>query len=132
MGILNVTPDSLRPGAETVPEGEEMARVIPVIKGLERAVKIPISVDTTKAVVARAAIDSGAEIVNDISAMTFDGLMPAAIAETGAAVILMHMRGTPKDMQKGDLTCKSLMGEIIEFLEDRLDKAGTAGYRTRL
>ncbi|HUH66746.1 MAG TPA: dihydropteroate synthase, partial [Syntrophales bacterium] len=125
--IIDVGGESSRPGAEPVPVDEEMARVIPVIKGLERSVKIPISIDTAKAEVARAAIDSGAEIVNDISGMTFDSLMPRALAETGAAVVLMHMRGTPKDMQKGDLSYRSLRGEIIEFLADRIDEARAAG-----
>ena len=72
-------------------------------------------------------MESGADIVNDISAMTFDRQMANIVADAGAAIILMHMRGTPEDMQKGDLSYKSLRGDIIEFLEDRMEKAEMAG-----
>jgi dihydropteroate synthase len=125
--IIDVGGESSRPGAEPVSAEEERSRVIPVIKGLAGRVKIPISIDTTKAEVARAAIENGAEIINDISAMSFDIPMANLIADTGAAVILMHMRGTPQNMQTGDLFYKSLLGEIIEFLEDKIEKTQLAG-----
>ncbi|MGA2330693.1 MAG: dihydropteroate synthase [Syntrophales bacterium] len=125
--IIEIGGESSRPGAAPVPLEEEIARVIPVIKGLERSSKIPISVDTTKAAVARLAVEIGADIVNDVSAMTFDRHMSNAIADTGAAIILMHMRGTPKDMQKGDLSYRSLRGDIIDFLEGKMEEAGIAG-----
>lgn len=125
--IIDIGGESSRPGAPPVRVEEEIARVIPVIKGLERSVKIPISVDTTKAEVARLAVENGADIVNDISAMTFDRGMAQTVADTGAAIILMHMRGTPEDMQKGDLSYRSLRGDIISFLEDRLEEAQGAG-----
>jgi dihydropteroate synthase len=125
--ILDIGGESSRPGAETAPAEEELRRVIPVIEGLSGKVDIPISVDTTKAVVAREALAAGAEIINDISAMRFDAQMPAVMASSGAAVVFMHMRGTPKTMQQGDLDYASLMGEIIDFFHDRLNAAQTAG-----
>jgi dihydropteroate synthase len=125
--ILDIGGESSRPGAETAPAEEELRRVIPVIEGLSGKVDIPISVDTTKAVVAREALAAGAEIINDISAMRFDAQMPAVMASSGAAVVFMHMRGTPKTMQQGDLDYVSLMGEIIDFFHDRLNAAQTAG-----
>ncbi len=125
--IIDIGGESSRPGAVAVPLEEEIARVIPVIKGLERSIKIPISIDTTKADVARIAVENGADIVNDISAMTFDRQMATAVADTGAAIILMHMRGTPKDMQKGDLSYRSLRGDIIEFLDGKMEEAEIAG-----
>ncbi len=125
--IIDIGGESSRPGAVPVPLKEEIARVIPVIKGLERSIKIPISIDTTKAEVARIAVESGADIVNDVSAMTFDNQMVNTVADTGAGIILMHMRGTPKDMQKGDLSYRSLRGDIIDFLEDKIENAQMAG-----
>jgi dihydropteroate synthase len=124
--IIDVGGESSRPGAVPVSPEEEIARVIPVIKGLGRSIKIPISVDTTKAAVARLAIDNGADIVNDISAMTNDCNMANTVAETGAGVILMHMRGTPRNMQEGDLSYRSLRGDIIDFLDGRMEEASIA------
>ena len=125
--ILDIGGESSRPGAETVPPEEELRRVIPVIQGLSGKVDIPISVDTTKAVVAREALAAGAEIINDISAMRFDAQMPAVIASSGAAVVFMHMRGVPQTMQQGDLHYASLTGEIIDFFRERLNAAQMAG-----
>jgi len=125
--ILDIGGESSRPGAETVSPEEELRRVIPVIQGLLGKVDIPISVDTTKAVVAREALAAGAEIINDISAMRFDAQMPAVIASSGAAAILMHMRGMPQTMQQGDLDYASLTGEIIDFFRERLNAAQMAG-----
>ena len=125
--ILDIGGESSRPGAETVTPEEELRRVIPVIQGLLGKVDIPISVDTTKAVVAREALAAGAEIINDISAMRFDAQMPAVIASSGAAAILMHMRGMPQTMQQGDLDYASLTGEIIDFFRERLNAAQMAG-----
>jgi dihydropteroate synthase len=125
--IIDVGGESSRPGAVSVLLEDEIARVIPVIKGLAGAGKIVISVDTTKAEVARIAVDNGADIINDISAMTFDPGMASTVADTGAAIILMHMRGTPKDMQEGDLSYRSLRGDIIDFLAGRMKEAAIAG-----
>jgi dihydropteroate synthase len=128
--ILDIGGESTRPGSDPVPEDEELLRVIPVIRGLAARVDLPLSVDTMKAAVARDALTEGAEIVNDVSSMGFDDGMARVVADTGAAVILMHMRGMPKTMQTGDLTYRSLRGEIIEFLQDRIDKAQAEGIET--
>lgn len=125
--IIDVGGESSRPGADPVSVEEEMSRVVPVITELANRVNIPISIDTTKAEIARAALACGAEIVNDIGAMRLDDNMVHVIADTGAAVVLMHMRGTPRDMQTGDLSYPSLMGNIIEFLGCSINEAVKAG-----
>ena len=125
--IVDVGGESSRPGAGPVSLKEELRRVIPVIDGLVRRVNVPISVDTTKAKVAREAVEAGAEIINDISAMRFDDRMSVVVADTGAAVILMHMKGTPKDMQEGDLTYRALLPDIIDFLKERMEWAQSVG-----
>ena len=125
--ILDIGGESTRPGAEPVSLEEELRRTIPVIQGLSGKINIPISIDTTKAVIAREAVAAGAEIINDISAMRFDELMPAVIASSGAAVVFMHMRGVPQTMQKGDLHYALLQGEMIDFFRERLNTALSAG-----
>jgi dihydropteroate synthase len=125
--ILDIGGESSRPGAYAVPLEEELQRVIPVIEGLRDRIDIPISIDTTKAEVARAALAAGAEIINDISAMRFDPQMPGVMAASGAAIVFMHMRRDPKTMQQGDLHYESLMGEIIDFFHERLHAAQTEG-----
>lgn len=125
--VIDVGGESSRPGSDPVPPGEEMRRVIPVVKELARRVKVPLSIDTTKAEVARAALEEGAEIINDISAMRFDTAMVRTAAGTGAPVILMHMRGTPRDMQRGNLVYGDLFAEIIAFFEERVRLAQGGG-----
>lgn len=125
--IIDVGGESSRPGAEPITAEEEKKRVLPVVEALAREVNVPISIDTTKGSVARAAIDAGAEIVNDISAMSFDPEMAKVIGETGAGLILMHMRGRPRDMQKGDLTYHDLIGEIMDYLREAMGRAKGAG-----
>ncbi|MCX5840152.1 MAG: dihydropteroate synthase, partial [Deltaproteobacteria bacterium] len=125
--ILDIGGESTRPGAEPVSLEEELRRTIPVIQGLSGKINVPISIDTTKAVIAREAVAAGAEIVNDISAMRFDEQMSAVIASSGAAVVFMHMRGVPQTMQKGDLHYALLQGEIIDFFRERLNTALLAG-----
>jgi dihydropteroate synthase len=125
--IIDIGGESSRPGSESVPKEEELARVIPVIKGLRGKINIPLSIDTMKASVAREALAEGAEIVNDISALSFDAEMGEVVAGTGAAVILMHMRGTPKTMQVGDLKYRSLWGDIITFLQAKIEQARETG-----
>ncbi len=125
--ILDVGGESTRPESDPVSPAEELRRVIPVIAGLARKVNVPISVDTTKASVAREAVNCGAEIINDISAMRFDLEMPAVAATTGAGLILMHMRGLPKDMQRGPLIYQSLIDDISDFLQERLENALACG-----
>jgi dihydropteroate synthase len=122
--LIDIGGESSRPGSDTIPEEEELRRVIPIIRGLAGRISVPLSIDTMKAAVARTAIAEGAEIVNDISAMNHDDRMPDVVAETGAGVILMHMRGMPKTMQTGDLTYRSLRGEVSSFLRERIDTAG--------
>lgn len=125
--IIDIGGESTRPGSEPVPAEEELRRVIPVIRGIAGRIDLPLSIDTMKAAVAREALACGAEIVNDVSAMTFDDSMAKVVAAAGAAVVLMHMRGRPKEMQKGDLAYRSLRGEIIAFLEGRIEKAAEDG-----
>ncbi|MDI9570621.1 MAG: dihydropteroate synthase [Pseudomonadota bacterium] len=125
--ILDIGGESSRPGALPVSPEEEMSRVLPVIAAVAEQVDIPISIDTTKAEVAREAIAAGAEIVNDISALRFDERMPEIVRDSGAALILMHMRGTPRDMQTGDLSYRSLWGEIVGFLAGRIAEARNRG-----
>jgi dihydropteroate synthase len=96
--LLDVGGESTRPGAGTVPVTEEIRRVVPVVEALVRRFSTPISVDTRKAPVARAALDAGASVVNDVSGLTFDPGLAEVVAEAGAGLVLMHMRGTPKDM----------------------------------
>jgi len=125
--ILDIGGESTRPGAEPVSLEEEFRRTIPLIQGLSGKINVPISIDTTKAVIAREAVAAGAEIINDISSMRFDEQMPTVIASSGAAVVFMHMRGVPQTMQKGDLHYMLLQGEMIDFFRERLNTALLAG-----
>jgi dihydropteroate synthase len=125
--ILDVGGESSRPCAKPVPLKEELRRVIPLIRLITKEINIPVSIDTVKAEVARQAIEAGAEIVNDITALRGDRRMARVAASSGAAVILMHMRGNPSTMQKGSLSYASLIGEIIDFLEHRMEVACSAG-----
>ena len=120
--ILDVGGESTRPGAEPVPMDEELKRVVPVIDNLSRIIDIPISVDTYKEQVARASLDAGAGIVNDISALRFDENMAGLIAGRGCDVILMHMKGTPRNMQVNP-EYDDPISEIIEFLKERVEYA---------
>jgi len=124
--LLDVGGESTRPGAAPVPPDEERARVVPVIRKLRR--EFPgarISVDTRRAAVAAAAIEEGADIVNDVSALADPGMAPLA-ARNGCPVVLMHMRGTPDRMQD-DTSYEDLLGEIALFLAERRERALAAG-----
>ena len=112
--IIDVGGESTRPGSEPVDSEEELRRVIPVIKGLAD-LDVAISIDTTKSKVAEAAIDAGAHIVNDVSAMRSDPVMPKVVAASGAGVVLMHMLGEPRTMQK-DPTYRDVVTEVSGFL----------------
>jgi dihydropteroate synthase len=125
--ILDVGGESSRPGAKPVPLKEELRRVIPLIRLITKEMDIPVSVDTVKAEVARRAIEAGAEIINDITALRGDRGMARVAAKAGTPVILMHMRGNPSTMQKGVLSYGSLIGEIIDFLENHIEHACSAG-----
>ena len=98
--IIDIGGESTRPGAEPVTEKEEMARVLPVIEGLAGQVKVPISIDTVKPGVARAALAAGASIVNDVAATREDEGLWRLVAEAGAGYVCMHMQGTPRTMQR--------------------------------
>ena len=124
--IIDVGGESTRPGSRPVPEAEETARVLPVIAGLRRRSKILLSVDTTKAAVARAALDAGADLVNDTSSLRADPKMAGVVAASGAGLVLMHMRGIPLTMQDAP-HYDDVMGEIMGFLDERLRAAAAAG-----
>jgi dihydropteroate synthase len=123
--ILDVGGESTRPGAEPVSAEEELARVVPVIRGL-RGPQSRISVDTSKATVAAAALDAGAEIVNDVTALRGDPEMAALCTERGAGVVLMHMLGEPRTMQE-DPRYEDVVAEVKAFLAERLEAAVAAG-----
>lgn len=125
--IIDVGGESSRPGAVPVSADEELKRTIPVIKELVRNTDVPISIDTVKAKVAGEALDVGAEIVNDISAMTSDRQMESMIAHRGAGCVIMHMRGLPRTMQAGDLSYGDVVGDIISYLRARMNEAQARG-----
>ncbi|MCA8913964.1 MAG: dihydropteroate synthase [Planctomycetes bacterium] len=127
--ILDIGGESTRPGAAAVSVAEEINRTVPVIRRLREAdVTAPISIDTMKAEVAAEALDAGAEIVNDVTAASTDPSMLALCAERGCVLILMHMRGTPRDMQaQTDYT--NVVEEVREYLQSRIDAAVEAGVR---
>ncbi|MEI6610541.1 MAG: dihydropteroate synthase [Deltaproteobacteria bacterium] len=125
--IIDIGGESSRPGAKSVDAKTELKRVIPIIEKLAKKTKTPISIDTTKAQVARLALTAGAEIINDISALNGDKKMAGTVKDEGAALILMHMRGKPQSMQKDDLIYDDLMGEIISKLKASSEKAMRAG-----
>ena len=126
--VIDVGGESTRPDALPVPLEEELRRVVPVIAALQGEISIPISVDTTKAEVARQALAAGARIVNDISGLTFDPDMPRVCAETGAGVILMHIQGTPQTMQLNP-HYENVVEEVRRFLGRRLEALELAGIR---
>jgi dihydropteroate synthase len=124
--VLDVGGESTRPGAEPVDVDEELRRVIPVIEGLtEMQQTTPISIDTRKPEVARAALEAGARIVNDVTAGR-DGAMLEAVADTGAGIVLMHMLGEPQTMQD-DPRYEDVVAEVHEFLRERIEAAVFAG-----
>lgn len=126
--IIDIGAESSRPGAQPIDESEELRRLIPVLEAVHAAVPLPISIDTTKAAVARRAIQAGAAIVNDISAFRGDPLMAALVAETGAAIVLMHMQGTPQTMQKAP-RYQNVIEEVSSFLCERAQAAIKHGIR---
>ena len=113
-------------GLSRYPKNEELARVLPVVRGLRRAVSVPISIDTYKSTVARAALDAGADIVNDVSALRFDAAMASLLAAEKVPVILMHMQGTPQTMQQSRITTMSC-AKCGTFLRRKCYEAMDAG-----
>jgi dihydropteroate synthase len=125
--IIDIGGESTRPGAEPVPLEEEMRRVLPVVEALrKRAPDCMISVDTSKAAVAAAALDSGAAIINDVTALRGDPAMAGTVARAGAGLVLMHMQGTPRTMQ-AQPAYGDVVAEVCAFLGERLAAAVAAG-----
>jgi dihydropteroate synthase len=124
--IIDIGGESTRPFSDPIPLEEELKRTIPVIEAIRDFSDIPISIDTTKAEVARRALAAGADMVNDVSALRFDPEMVKVVAEHGVPVVLMHMLGTPKTMQQNPhYDC--LFGEILDFLQERIQLAVKGG-----
>jgi len=124
--IIDIGGESTRPFSEPVTIAEELERVIPVIEELAGHVSVPISIDTTKAEVARRAIEAGASMINDISALRFDPEMAAVAKEFDVPMVMMHMLGNPKTMQRSP-SYADLIGEISKFLQDAIERAETQG-----
>jgi dihydropteroate synthase len=125
--LVDVGGESTRPGADPVPEREELDRVIPVIEGIRAANDaVRISIDTSKAAVAAAALDAGADYVNDVTALRGDPDMAPLVAERGVDVCLMHMLGTPRTMQS-EARYDDVVADVREFLQQRIEAAVAAG-----
>ncbi len=117
--IVDVGGESTRPGAVPVSAAEELERVIPVLRELRRRVDVPISIDTCKEEVARGALEAGADMVNDVSALRFDPAMVGLVAREGVPVVLMHMKGRPRTMQIAP-RYRDVVGEVTAFLRERV------------
>ena len=128
--LLDIGAESTRPGADVVGEAEECRRAIAVVTAVAKAVTVPISIDTSKAGVARAALEAGAVLVNDVTALRGDPAMVDVVARTGAGIVLMHMYGTPRTMQQ-DPRYDDVVGEISGFFEERIRFAMAHGIVRR-
>jgi dihydropteroate synthase len=124
--VIDIGGESTRPGSLPVDVEEELRRVLPVIEAGLKQSDLPLSIDTTKAAVAEAALESGAEIINDISGLRFDAEMSRLAAATGAGVVVMHIRGRPRTMQQ-DIRYDDLLGEITAELGESVGLALAAG-----
>jgi dihydropteroate synthase len=124
--ILDIGGESTRPYSTPVDVAEELRRVVPVIERVAKRTNVPISIDTSKSAVARAAIDAGAEIINDVTALTGDLVMIEVATQTGAGVCAMHMRGTPQTMQD-DPTYSDVVQDVLDYLAQRRDALLEAG-----
>jgi dihydropteroate synthase len=123
---LDLGAESTRPGAQTVSAEEERRRLLPMLRAVRRVVQVPLSVDTTKAEVAAAALDVGADLVNDVSAGRLDAAMLPLCARTGVPIVLMHMQGTPATMQQAP-RYTDVVAEVTTFLRERAAAARAAG-----
>ena len=123
--LLDIGGESTRPGAEPVTEDEELARVMPVLEGLRRHSDAPISIDTSKPALMRAAAEAGADMINDVSALGAPGSLQAVVA-SGLPVCLMHMQGEPRTMQRNP-RYEDVVGEVLDFFQDRLQTCLDAG-----
>lgn len=130
-GMIDIGGESTRPGAEPVPEDEELRRVIPVVEGLRKELGkgFVLSVDTYKSRVAREALAAGASVINDISGLSFDEEMADVVAGTGAGLIIMHIKGTPRDMQRNP-EYEDTIREIADYLKERANIAKQCGIGT--
>ncbi len=126
--IIDIGGESTRPGASPVSEEEELRRVMPAIEAAAGKFDLPVSIDTTKSAVARAALVAGAEVINDISGLRFDAELAELAAESGAGLVLMHIRGEPRTMQR-EIHYDDLMGEIVGELRESTERALAAGCR---
>jgi dihydropteroate synthase len=126
--IIDIGGESSRPGSNPIPAKEEKKRILPVVEVVKQKKDVLISVDTTKAEVAEAALAAGADIINDISAGRFDPQMLPVVARSGAGLILMHMKGTPRTMQIAP-HYDDVLGEVRAFLKERLEAAEECGVR---
>lgn len=124
--LIDIGGESTRPGADQVALEEELGRTVPVIEGIRKESAVPISIDTYKSEVAEEALDAGADIINDISALRFDPDLGRVAAERGVPLILMHMQGTPKTMQENP-TYDDPVEDIIDFLAERVEEAKGLG-----
>jgi len=124
--LIDVGGESTRPGSVPVPVEEELARVVPVLKALDGRVRVPLSIDTTKAEVARAALGEGAAIVNDISGLQYDPPLARVVADAGAALVLMHMRGRPNTMYE-EAVYNDLLADVIGEVRTRMAAAVGSG-----
>lgn len=129
--IIDVGGESTRPGSKSVSKDEELKRVIPVIKGIRKKLnkKIFISIDTYKAGVARGAIKAGANIINSLGGFLFDKKLASIVSEFRVPIIIYHIKGEPKSMQKGEVVYKDVIGEIKKFFEDQIKFGLSKGLR---
>lgn len=128
--IIDVGGESTRPGAPSVAAAEEKSRVLPVLRLLSRHVKVPVSIDTSKASVLEAAVGEGARMLNDVGALGLDARMPKTAARLKVPVVLMHMKGSPRTMQK-DPVYREVVSDVAAFLKGRLETAERAGVDPR-
>jgi dihydropteroate synthase len=124
--VLDIGAESTKPGAVPIDEEEERRRLIPIVRAICRQTTIPVSIDTTKASIAQQALDVGAALINDVSALRFDARMGDVVAKSGAGMILMHMQGNPQTMQDA-AQYTNVVEEVRAFLKTRLDAAKEAG-----
>ncbi len=125
--IIDIGGESTRPGATEISSSDELKRVIPVIQGIRsNNSDILISIDTTKAIVAKEAVEVGANIINDVSGLSFDSQMPMTVASLNVPIIIMHMKGNPRNMQKKP-EYKDLIDEILNYFKERIKIATKAG-----
>ncbi len=132
--IIDVGGESTRPGAKPVPLEEELKRVVPVVKELRKRLdsegfkNVWISVDTYKGEVAKAALGEGADIINDVSGLSFDGKLAEVVVNYGAPVVVNHIKGTPQRWREMELTYSDVVEEIVDFWRERLEKLAELGY----